>query len=379
MKKVVALAAIGLALSMAPARAQTDGKDAYALLILPVKQIVPNEQYEYLRNVISGILSLSLGGMDNIELADPPEGAAGDYAGALEALVGMGELDIYLLAEYFLASDGLHMTVTVLEAGSARVKESYKRVMPADLDMIRSIEDMARFVAVSVSQSLPRFSRDEILSRQVAAELKEQMDRDERRVSEIFKSSHEISLCALTGLSTGKSLASWSEAGPLATVPLALEYRYRNAGLWHLSAGIDWLPFDLMQSDPGRSEIAASIMAGTHTASLISLGWSAGLSLGWAENNASAALSAFDEFDEIVYPPAARIFLCLPVEAGLTHYVNARWFYNLRVRYSGLSWTFEGLSPDAYPNGAVEFRYRDGFSPWSLLQFSLMVYAGVRL
>jgi hypothetical protein len=374
--------AVFLLLLSSAALSATEAGGEFSLLILPVRQTVPDGQYEYLSNVISGILTLNLREQKNLSLADP-EGKAipnanANYSGMLEAIRRITGLDVFLLSEYFIEKGNLHITVTVIEAGSDRVKNSYIRVMPADLDMIKNIEEMAKYIAESVSKSLPKLSRDEILSRQVASELRDRLDKDERLIASIFGNSQEIALCPLAGIATGKGIGTWSKAGPMASTPIAFEYRYLDRRLWHIGLEIDYLPFDLMQSDWHRSEVSGAILAGTHTASLVSLSWGAGLFAAWSENDASAAISYLDG-DDPVYPPAKRFSLGIPLEAGISYYWDRRWFTRLRFAYNGLSYTFENLIPADYPNGAETFRYDKGFSPWSLAHFSFTIFMGMRI
>lgn len=357
-----------------------DGK--FSLLMLPARQTVPNGQYEYLGSVISGILSANLRDQGAIELVDPPDPVFTDdsaaYAAKKEAATRIPGIDVVLLTEFFIKAGKLHIAVTVIEGGSDRVKNSFIRAMPADLDMIASVEQMARFVAESVAKSLPKLSRDEILSRQVADELRDRMDEDERLVASIFRDSHEISICPFSGISTGKGMGTWSKAGPMATVPLAIEYRYLDRRLWHVGAELDYLAFDLMQADRARSEASAKIMAGIHTASIVSLSLDIGAFAAWSINDASAAIAYLDGEDP-AFPPSSRLSLGLPIEASVAYYWSKRWFTRMRLSYNGLSYTVESLAPSAYPFGATAFLYDRGFSPWSLVHFSFAVSMGIHL
>jgi len=357
-----------------------DGK--FSLIILPVRQTVPNGQYEYLRNVISGILTANLRDQGNIGLAEPTDAVFADgnasYAAMKDAAALIPGIDVVLLTEFFIKDGKLHMAVTVVEAGSDRVKNSFIRAMPADLDMIANIEQMAKYVAESVAKSLPKLSRDEILSRQVAAELRGQMDEDERLVASIFGNSHELSLCPFAGVSTGKGMGSWSKAGPMATLPLSFEYRYLDKRLWQVAVGFDYLPFDLMQADGKRSEISAKLTAGFHTASIVSLSWEIGAFAAWSLNDASAAIAYLDGEDP-AFPPARRFALGIPLEASVAYYWDKRWFTRMRFSYNGLSYTFEPLAPSDYPFGAKVFLYDKGLSPWSLAHFSFVVSMGIHL
>ena len=148
---------------------------------------------------------------------------------------------------------------------------------------------------------------------------------------------------------------------------------------WHLKGGIDYLPADLLAPDEAKAEVSAQILAGFHTRSLFSFHADAGLGMVFDWNSSSAALASQENtLSETVYPDIFRVSLSLPLHVGLSIYTGPSFSVDIRFEYNGLTFTLEPLSPQDHNAGNVYLRYAYGFSPWSLLSFSIKANAGVR-
>ncbi|MBN1410800.1 MAG: hypothetical protein JW969_08135 [Spirochaetales bacterium] len=348
------------------------------LLLLPVVNLTRESEYRNLADFILNVLKVNLEKAGTLELV-PVERQMRDSADWLAETRKNGNADCILVSEYFVNEDRLHLMISLYEVETGRIKYGYTDILPADLDVLPNLERIGAAVAVNIVRIMPELARETLLKRKVRRRLIKKIDEEEQRLEEIQAKRSGFQAAIFSCVGIGRSVISYSPAGPLIGLSLILEYTYYFDSPFHIRFGVQYIPFDLFSFDSSRMEGSAEILFGLHNDTLFHPSLDVGLALIYDYNSASSALSGIIQpGDVLVFAPAERLSLSLPIEAGVSLFLDATSFLNIRFRYQGLTLTFEPLSPDAYEGGNRLLRYSYGFSPWSLLSFAASLQWGVR-
>ncbi len=352
------------------------------LLLLPVRHTASKSENDYLKDYIYNILKINFERQPALKVLECDESArkllaSSDLETAIGELSRRYPVESFIFAEYFVDGNGLHLSIHVWERETLRVKNVFPAVMPAGLDMLKNVEALCLSAAEAVARDLPPREREALFRRSVMARLRRQIDREERLVEQIKGTPNALVFTPMTGLSLGRSVVAWSDNQPLLSPVVSFEYSRFLSDSFHWRIGAEYLPFDMVGAGGLSTEVTLYTLVGYHTQSLFSFNLDAGLAATYTYNEHCAALAFYDGV-LVVDPAAERISLSLPVEAGFSIYLTRTFFIDLRLRYSGLSFTFEPNGPEAYPRGNQIYKYDRGFSPWNFLCFSLSVQAGFR-
>jgi len=352
------------------------------IILAPVTMLTENPDIAYLRGAIYNVLLINLGNQKTLDILNEKTGAAameqtGDLEAYIQGLASSFPGATAIMAEFYAGDEKLHVLVNVWELDTFRLKNSFIRTMPADLDMLRNIEMMASDVAIAVARELPPTEREEVFNRQVISSLRRKINDEDRLVEAIFSRHNEISGVPFSGIGLGRSVIMWSESGPVVSPLASLEYSYFFDEPYHLRAGAEFLGFNLLETAARQRELSFELLAGMHTLSSFSISADAGLSISWQYNSRSSALSHTLGLGTW-YPEVTRVTLGVPIHLGFTVYFSESLFAGLRLKYHGLSWTVEPLGPESYDIGGRTLKYAWGFSPWNFLCLSINVQAGLR-
>ncbi|MBN2353336.1 MAG: hypothetical protein JXD23_12250 [Spirochaetales bacterium] len=352
------------------------------LLLLPVRHTASKSENDYLKVYIYNILKINFERQPSLKVIECDDQArkllaASDLETAIGELSRRYTVESFIFAEYFVDGNGLHLSIHVWERETLRVKNVFPAVMPAGLDMLTNVEALCLSAAEAVARDLPPREREALFRRSVIARLRRQIDREERLVEHIRGTPNALVFTPMTGLSLGRSVIAWSDNQPLLSPVVTVEYSRFFTDAFHWRVGAEYLPFDMVGGGGLSTEVSLYTLVGYHTQSLFAFNLDAGLAVTYTYNERCAAL-AYDDGALVVDPAAERISLSLPVEAGFSIFLTRSFFIDLRLRYNGLSFTFEPNGPEAYPKGNATYKYDRGFSPWNFLCFSLAVQAGFR-
>jgi hypothetical protein len=353
------------------------------IILIPVISLTDNEEYTYLKGTIYNVLLINLKKQESLNVLNEHPGVitiikqSCDFEAYLNMLHYSFPKATAIITEYYVADEMLHMLINVWDLSTLRVKNSFINTMPADLDMLKNIEKMAASTAVAVARELPPTERDAVFEKQVVASLRQKINDEERLVEDIFSLQHEIAIVPFAGISLGRTVLSWSPLGPFFSPSINLEYSYFLESPFHLRFGLEYLFFDLLALDSLQHEFSIDAYIGVHTESIFSFSLDVGLALIYDYNPASAAL-AYKEGSTTVTPEAERFSLSLPLQLGLTMYFSKNMFISFRLKYHGLTLTFESLDPESYDVGNKRLKYYYGFSPWNFLCITLLVQSGFR-
>ncbi|MBN1697172.1 MAG: hypothetical protein JW881_06645 [Spirochaetales bacterium] len=355
------------------------------IFLLPIRNIAENAEFAHLESFIYNVLTINIKKQASLRLY-PESGAVtvppekhNDLEGLFSMIRGDYSIENCIVCEYYIVRDELHIIINLWDTGSFRIKNSYRKSMPTDLDMLSNIEALSSRVAENIGRVLPMLEREAILQRQVRSRLYDKLDREERLLDTVFSRHNEIQLSLFTGLNFGRTAVSMSSTGFFISPTLQCEYsRFFGDGI-HMRIGLDYLAFDIMDIEDPRSEVSVEALLGFHTTSLFSVSIDAGLAFIYDYNSASSALSYRTDIEEtVVKPSIERFSISLPIHFGISLYLTSSFFINMRIKYHGLTATFEPLSPDEYNEGTRLWRYYYGFSPWTLLCFSITTQVGIR-
>ncbi|MBN1698725.1 MAG: hypothetical protein JW881_14515 [Spirochaetales bacterium] len=351
-----------------------------SVYFIPIHQCLEDEEYGYLAPRIYSIFSINLKNQAAIDLMTPETAASPltladyDLDGLIDALGDALHIDACIVGDYYVSGETLHISITVVDVLSGRIKNCYIERLPADLDMIAGIEEISRRIAFEIARDLPALSREALVQKHINSRLRKKIDAEEKLLDEIGHRRHEIQAAVFSGIHTGRTVVSWSNTRPLLSPPLYFEYSRYFDNFLHVRAAMEYLPFDLMTNDAGKYELGLGLLFGFHTESLFSFSFDAGLSLTYDDNEGSTALS--DEKDAAEH--VMRYSLSIPLQLGISWYLQPSFFLHIRLRWFGLTYTFEQLSPHDYDYGGRTLLYSNGFSPFSFLCMSLAVHAGMR-
>ena len=355
------------------------------ILLLPITNLSNNEEYYHLKSFIFNVLKVNLEKQESIYLLYPED----DIKLIISENNNFKELNIKLkeqyncealiLGEYYLINEELHIIINVWETGSLRLKNSFIRSMPSDLDMLKNIEEMSIEIAETIANNMPGIKREALLQKYIIKDYRDKLDNNEKLLNNILNKHHEIQFSLFSGINMGRTVVSWSDDGPFIAPAINLEYYYFFKKPIHIRVGLEYLPFDLMTRDSFRTEITLESLFGYHTQSLFSLSLDTGIAIIYDYNSMCTSLSFNNEnYSQRVYRESHRLSLSIPIQIGLSIYLKKSFFMNIRFKYHGFTWTIEPLEPEEYNAGNEIWKYNKGFSPWNLLCMSLTVQAGFR-
>ncbi len=357
--------------------------DKNRIILLPVKNLTDNSDYAYLKTTLYNVLQINLEKQERIYLLNNDRqeeldsGPSDNFDAYLDFLKETFSGVSLIVSEYYASGENLHILVNVWEIDTLRIKNSFIESMPADLDLLMNIENMAVNIAEAVARELPPTERDAIFDEQVAASLRQKINEEEQFSERIFDKHHELSITPFSGLSLGRTIVSWSEDGPFVSPVLAVGYTYLFGDSYRFHFGMEYLGFGLLGRETKRYEISFEAMFGFHTKSPFSLFVSGGFGASYDNNQASGAL-AYDSGYDIVYPAIERFSINLPIVLGFTIYFTEKYFISLGLNYHGINYTFEALDPEDYNIGNTRLKYVNGFSVWNFLCLSININTGLR-
>jgi hypothetical protein len=353
------------------------------IILAPVTSLTDDEEFLYLRATIRNVLRINLEKQETLELAnDRPDAEAlieskVDFDGYLESLASAYPEAIAIVTDFYVSLARLHVLVNVWELETLRIKNSFIETLPADLDMLRNIEIMSSNIAASVARDLPPTPREAIFNKQVISSLRNRINAEEKLTEDIFALRNELSVVLFSGISTGRNILTWSQAGPLVSPVLGIDYSRSIGEDLQVRVGFEYLGLDLLGREADRHEITIEALAGFHTKSPYSFSAEAGISASWEYNEASAALAYSFGLDTF-YPGASRFSIGIPLSVGFTLFPSRNFSFTLGFEYNGLAYTFENVSPGDYDAGNKRLKYSYGLSPWNFLCFSISIRTGVR-
>jgi TolB-like protein len=351
------------------------------VMLLPIRNLTADEEYASLAYTIYNVFEINLKKQESLDLlADEKKMVDGsgnyDMNRLLEIIGSVYDAETCVTGEYYVSKETLHITVSVVDVASQRIKNCYIRSMPADQGRYDVLDAMSNEISVAIARELPALEREAVMRKQITTRLRQKLDTEERLLADILAKNHEVRLFPLTGVNLGRTVISWSEARPSLFPPLRLEYSFFFGNTFRITAGVEYLPFDLMVEDAMRTEIGLDILFGVHTRSLFSFGVDAGLALTYDYNSNSTALAADADKPG---PSAERFSLSVPVTATLSIYFDRTFFLSFRLACYGLTYTFETLDPSSYAGGSGTLLYYYGVSPFNFLSISISSSIGVRL
>ena len=363
--------------------AEETGTEKNRIILLPVKNLTDNSAYAYLSTTIYNVLEINLEKQERIYLLNNDRqeeidsGPAIDFDDYLDFFKSDFPGSSLIVSEYYASGEKLHILVNVWDTDTLRIKNSFIETMPADLDLLDNIENMAVNISEAVAMELPPTEREAVFEEQVSASLRQKINEEEFFVEQIFAEHHELSVTPFTGISLGRTIVSWSEDGPFVSPVISLGYTYLIDDTLRFHAGFEYLGFDLLDSENERYEISFEALFGFHTKSAFSLFITGGVGASYDYNSASGAL-AYESGLYTIYPEIERFSVSLPVVLGFTFYFTEKFFLSLCFDYHGLNYTFEPLDPEDYNIGNTRLKYYYGFSMWNFLCLSISVNTGLR-
>ena len=353
------------------------------VLLLPFQQLTANAEYEWLALNIFSAFEINFKKQDSILLMTDENNIFSqsniDSELILQKIKTEYNAQTCILGEYYVAREELHIMVRVVDMFSLRDKNCFVETMPADLDMLPNIHKMSENITLIVAKTLPALSREALVQKQIIFRLQQKLDNEEKVLNDILGKHHEIIISPFIGLHLGRTIISWARMRPMVAPPLFLEYSFFPGDFFHIRTGIEYLPFDLIVADVTRTGIGFNILFGIHTQSLFSFHIDTGIALTYDYNTYCSALTDLDEnMDPIVPGEIKRLSLSIPLQFGLSLYVNRSFFSNFRICCYGLTYTFEDAEPGTYALGESALMYHNGFSLLNFLCLSITVNAGIR-
>jgi hypothetical protein len=350
------------------------------VLLLPIRNLTANEEYASLAYTIFNVFEINLENQDSLDLVhDEKQIGAAAGTSNFEALMKNIEqsynAETCVLAEYYVALETLHITITVVDVATARIKNCYIRTMPADQGRYETLDTMSREISIAIGRDLPALEREALMKKQIVARLRDKLDSEERLVNDISGKRNEITLLPFAGIDLGRTVISWAKDRPPFFLPLRLEYSYFFDDSYQVRAGVEYAPFDLMVPDVKRFETGVDILFGFHTRSLFSFGFDTGLALTYDHNDKSMV---FSNTDGTQTGATDRLSLSIPLLLTWSLYLDRSFFIGFRVADYGLTYTFEWSDPSEYAGGSSTLFYNYGFSPFNFLCISLSASVGVR-
>jgi TolB-like protein len=372
-------------LSIASLPAQEETPDIQqSVFLLTFQQITLDKDYEWLADNIYNAFEINLKKEKSISLitgtGDEAFQRSNDTRTILQVLKTRYNVQTCIRGEYYIAGGELHIMVRVIDMYTLRDKNCFVESMPADLDMLPRINSMSEHISRIVAKTLPVLSREALVQKKIAVRLQEKLDNEEKILAALLNKHHELILSPFTGIHLGRSVISWILNRPLFALPLSIEYSFIPTSSFHIKAGIEYLPFNLMAPHIERTEVGGQILFGIQTAALFSFHFDTGIGITYNNNTASTALSDFDEDGNPVYPdkPVERISLSIPIQAGISLYMNKSFFMNFRITNYGLTYTIENEKLENYERGNIALKYDNGFSLLNFISLSLSIHGGIR-
>jgi hypothetical protein len=355
------------------------------IFLLPVRNITENKDYVHLESFIYNVLTINIDKQESLRLYTDSNHVFTpvDPGINMERLFSIIFRDYStencLICEYYVVNDELHILINLWDTVSFRIKNTYRKTMPTDLDMLSNIENMSNQVAENIGRVLPMLEREALLQRRVNTRLYNKLDSEERLLDEVFSRHNEIQLSLFTGLHCGRTAVSFSSTGFFISPSLCCEYSLFFKETYHMRFGLEYLPFDIMDARDQQTELCIEVLFGFHTLSLYSFSIDTGLAFIYDYNSASSALSYHTGDNEnVIKPSIERFSISLPFRVGMSLYLTSGFFLNFRLTYHGLTYTFEPLSPSEYNEGSRLWKYHHGFSPWTLLCIAFTTQLGFR-
>jgi hypothetical protein len=343
-----------------------------------------NRDYSHIAGIVDNVLEINLKKQQTIELLVAPVSVPWSRMSFDEANNSVWndyKAKNCLTGEYYMNKNTLVVIVNLWDTEQKRIKDTFVKSMPNDLDMLSNLELMAREVADNIGRVLPALEREAFIAKQVNADIREQVDSEERILDRIFSNGNELQFAPGTGFNMGRTAISFSSKGCLISPSLNIEYSYLFRNNLHLRLGVEYLPFHVMDTALPVSEASAELLFGFHTMSLATLSLDLGAAVIFDRNGDSTALSYYkykgsDPF--VVTRSVERVSISIPVQIGFYMYTGSPFFFNIRLRYHGLTWTIEPLEYGSYEAGSQSLKYAYGFSPWTLFFVSIALQGGFR-
>jgi hypothetical protein len=125
------------------------------IILAPVTSLTDNREFQYLKGTVYNVLLINLKKQERIAVVNEEPGAEAVIAAEtgfesyLAALSRAFPGATAVIAEYYVASDKLHIPVNVWDVDTRRTKNSFIETMPADLDLLSNIEKMSSNIAAS--------------------------------------------------------------------------------------------------------------------------------------------------------------------------------------------------------------------------------------
>jgi hypothetical protein len=361
-----------------------DGKIKQKVVLLPIDNSTNNVEYAYLSAHIYEVLKVNLQLQSSIDLIHDinyPDKLSTLYAESIrdrevfEIIHTKLKAEIYITGDYYIDDERLHLTLKVIDVLSSRLKKLFIYTLPADSKMNRELEEISKKISIIVAEELPPLDRDALIQKQLSDRLLAQMDKEEKRLDTILGKQHEIQLVPFSGINLGRTVISWSKQNPLLAPPLSLEYSYFLDNNYHVRAGIEYLPFDIMLYDVVRTEVGLDLLFGFHTPSLFSFHIDSGIGLTYDYNNDSMALAVSENSPAV---KVKRFSISIPLHLGLSFYVTDTFLFNFRLKNYFFTYTIELAEPDTYEYGNRSLLYTYGFSPYGYFCLSFSVGMGIR-
>jgi TolB-like protein len=350
------------------------------VMLLPIRNLTADEEYASLAYTIYNVFQINLKKQESLDLLVDEKKIIDinthfDINRILSDIGATYRVETCVVGEYYVSRETLHITVSVVDVESRRIKNCYIKSMPADQGRYDVLDAMSSEISVAIARELPALEREAVVQKQITTRLRQKLDREERLLDHILNKHHEIRLFPLTGVNLGRTVISWAEARPSLFPPLRCEYLFFFGNTCRVTAGFEYLPFDLMVEEAIRTEIGLDILFGIYTRSLFSFGADVGLAFTYDNNTNCTALSS--DVD-ISGPSAERFSLSIPIIATLSIYFDPTFFLSFRLAWYGLTYTIETLVPSHYTGGTEVLLYYYGVSPFNFLNISISSSIGVR-
>jgi hypothetical protein len=267
----------------------------------------------------------------------------------------------------------------VFEISGMRLKLFFENPAFAGIDLIGSLEDITQQTAQKIALQLPPLASEVIISAHVPPELKKKVTDNEKLLDRAMAKQYFVNVTPLTSFSLGRTIIAWSD-GPLLSPALEIE-----GGLYlddertiNVKGGLEYLPFDFFDQTEQTFELAGYVTVGYRVKGIFSFCYDAGLAVIFDSNTDCKALSYINGV-VIEQPDAQRLSLSLPVFFTINYQLTDSFRLFLRLKYYGLTYTFESADPSSHEYGAGTMLYSHGFSPWNLMNISISIGGGADL
>ncbi|MBN2535689.1 MAG: hypothetical protein JXB88_22615 [Spirochaetales bacterium] len=138
----------------------TDTKIKRSVILLPVRNLTGNEEFASLAHTIYNVLHINLKNQESLDVIpyNRNDFDSTERKGMEDLIKRINEVhnaETCIISDYYVSAGTLHISITVLDVLSSRIKNCFIKTMPADQGRYEVLDSMISRISSAIAKDLP--------------------------------------------------------------------------------------------------------------------------------------------------------------------------------------------------------------------------------